>query len=117
MSVAESETVQVRLPLMPEACLRHDEGGGRCVRGLDGDHNAREFLDHRLSRWTHRVGVSRSSIRQTPPPRIKSGAGSDAPNELAPYGSSCGARRSKQAVLTRGASSSPLKGDAVGSRP
>jgi hypothetical protein len=103
MSVAEPETVpQVRLPL---------EGGGRCVRGLDGDHNAREFLDRRLSRWTHRVGVSRSSIRQTPPP--------DGPNELAPYGSSCGARRSKQAVLTRGASSSPLKGEAVavGSRP
>ena len=103
MSVAESETVQqVRLPL---------EGGGRCVRGLDGDHNAREFLDRRLSRWTHRVGVFRSSIRQTPPP--------DAPNELAPYGSSCGARRSKQAVLTRGASPSPLKGEAVavGARP
>jgi len=103
MTIAEPEAVpRMRLPL---------EGGGRCVRGLDGDHNAREFLDRRLSRWKHRVGVSRWRIRQTPPP--------DAPNELAPYGSSCGARRSKQAALTRGASSSPLKGEAVesGARP
>jgi hypothetical protein len=97
MTVAESETVlQMRLPL---------EGGGRCVRGLDGARRARNFLDRRLSRWTHRVGVTGSRARQTPPP--------DAPNELAPHGSSYGTDRSKQAVLTRGASSSPLEGEVV----
>ena len=59
MSVAEAEAVpRMRLPL---------EGGGRCVRGLDGDHNAREFPDRRLSRWTHRVGVPRLRMRETPP--------------------------------------------------
>src|SRR6185503_3920776 len=30
-------------PPMPKACLRHDEGGGRCVRGLDGDRRARKI--------------------------------------------------------------------------
>jgi hypothetical protein len=97
MIVAESETVlQMRLPL---------EGGGRCVRGLDGDHQPLHALDRRPSRWTHRVGVTGWSTRQTPPP--------DAPNKLAPYGTIRGVDRSKQAVLTRGASSSPLQGEAV----
>ena len=48
----------MRLPL---------EGGGRCVRGLDGDRRARKLLDRRPSRWTHRVGVT-GSVRDSATP-------------------------------------------------
>ena len=87
------------------------EGGGRCVRGLDGDHRTRQLLDRRLSRWTHRVGVTGSALQRHPH--------LDAPNELAPLRTMCGAAGSKQTALTRGASSSPLKGEAGerGARP
>ena len=103
MIVAESETVpQMRLPL---------EGGGRCVRGSDGDQQPLHALDRRLSRWTHRVGVTGRARKRH--------LHLDAPNELAPYGTIRGVDGSKPAVLTRGASSSPLEGEAVasGGRP
>jgi hypothetical protein len=51
-------------------------GGGRAMRPrLRRRSQISAHLDRRLSRWTHRVGVSHLP-RETPPP--------DAPNELAP---------------------------------
>ncbi len=78
------------------------EGGGRCARDLDGDCKLRITLARRLSRWTHRVGVA--LLHKTPPP--------DAPHELAPRVAIRDIRKSKKTALTRGASSSPLEGEA-----
>jgi hypothetical protein len=99
MSIAAPTPLSPFLPL---------EGGGRCVRGLDGDHNSHHTRNRRLSRWTHRVGVNSSHTRrETPPP--------DTPNELAPP-IARQALASQKTALTRGVSSSPIEGEAKGRR-
>ena len=58
MSIAALTQLSPFLPL---------EGGGRCVRGLDGDRSSHRTLDRRLSRWTHRVGVTGRALDKINP--------------------------------------------------
>src|SRR5262245_60041252 len=56
-------------PPVSKARLRHEKGGGRCVHGLDGDRPRLHEHDRRLSRWTHRVGVTGRARRKFTPTR------------------------------------------------
>jgi hypothetical protein len=83
--------------------MRTTAGAPRAPLPLDGDRNRRTKLDRRLSRWTHRVGVTRCVLDRHPH--------LDAPNELASRRYVHGKAWSKKTTLTRGASSSPLQGE------
>src|SRR5256885_16537122 len=56
-----------RLPLRRRHCLRHDEGGGPCVRDLDRPSpTSPRTPTADLSRWTHRVGVTGRGCERHP---------------------------------------------------